>query len=206
VPQCREPDAVRRRWISAPANELANIIIGNDGNNTITGGLGNDVLTAAPAATLSCSRAGDGLRHTSPNFQAGSGVHDVVSLTDFRLQLLRRGRGGDDPGGANVPSRPRSFETLVFRNTTIASFTADDFALPSIPPESQAWIPLRRRHQRRRHDLRQFLERALRRTWRADTYVGGQGHDTYLVANNDTTVVEKPARASIRSNLCQLQR
>jgi len=190
-------DALRRQLDHGTGNELANIITGNNGNNIITGGLGNDILTGGAGSDTSCSRAATAPT-PSPTSRPAPACRRGLAHR-FRLQHFRRGRGGDDPGRRNVHLVLDSFETWSSRNTTIASFTADDFALPSIPPESQTWIRYeygtsgddtmygsssneRLTAERRRHLCRR------------------QGRRHHLVDNNDTTVVEKPGEASTRSS------
>jgi Ca2+-binding RTX toxin-like protein len=116
--------------VNATGNSQSNIIIGNAAANIITGGLGNDILTGGGGADTFVINAGDG-SDIITDFSPGSAVgHDVVQLNGFAFTSFSDIQAAMTQVGNDVYLALTSQDTLVFRNTTIASFPNDDFQLP----------------------------------------------------------------------------
>ena len=83
-----------------------------------------------------------------------------------------------------------SFETLVFRDTSIDQFSAENFDLPATPPESQAWIRANIGTEGADNMTGSASNERFEGKGGPDTFSGGIGDDTYLVDNAEQIVVE----------------
>ena len=73
----------------------------------------------------------------------------------------------------------------------VSSFAENDFLLPDIPPESQAWIRANIGTPEADTMLGSASNERFEGKGNADTFSGGVGDDTYLVDNADQQVVEQ---------------
>lgn len=178
-------------WNGAKGNDLPNIIIGNGGGNVITGGLGNDILTGGGGPDTFVFSRGDG-SDIITDFEAGKGRTDVVKLVDYGFSTFEEVQSAMTQVGGDTHLALSGFETLVFRNTGISDFAADDFLLPDIPPESQAWIRANIGTEGADTMLGSASNERFEGKGNADTYAGGMGDDTYLIDNADQQVIERP--------------
>lgn len=178
--------------ISGTGNSQANIIIGNDADNVITGGLGNDILIGGRGADTFVVNAGDGsdiITDFTPGSAAG---HDVVQLNGFAFSSFGDVKSAMTQVGSDVYLSLTNLDTLVFRNTTIGAFTADDFQLPGTLPVSGAitsWIS----GSAASHTV--YGTAANDRITASngdDTLVGWNGDDTYVVGFQTQQIVEGP--------------
>lgn len=174
----------------ATGNALPNIIVGNGGANVITGGLGNDILTGGAGADTFVFDRGDG-SDIITDFQAGSGGGDIVRLDDHGFSTFAEVQAAMTQVGDDTHLALSSFETLVFRNAQVAGFAEDDFLLPDIPPESQAWIRANIGTTAADTMLGSASNERFEGKGNADVYSGGIGDDTYLVDNVDQQIVER---------------
>jgi Ca2+-binding RTX toxin-like protein len=173
---------------SATGNDLPNIIAGNGGANVITGGRGNDILTGSAGADSFVFQRGDG-SDIITDFENGV---DMVSLKDYGFSTFEEVRAAMTQVGSDMHLSLTSFETLVFRDAQLAEFTEDDFLLPGIPPESQAWIRANIGTAGADTMLGSASNERFEGKGEADIYKGGMGDDTYLIDNADQQVVELP--------------
>ena len=178
-------------WNNATGNNLANIIIGNTGNNIITGGLANDILTGGGGKDTFAFTRGDG-SDIITDFQTGTGTGaDIAKLDDYGFTTFADVKAAMTQVGSDVYLTLDSFETLVFRNTTLSNFTANNFSLPSVQSESHAWISYKIGTADADTLYGSSSNERFEGKGGGDTYVGGKGDDTYLVDNDQQTVVEK---------------
>ncbi|MCX7304392.1 MAG: family 16 glycosylhydrolase [Hyphomicrobiales bacterium] len=174
----------------ATGNALPNIIVGNGGNNVITGGHANDILTGGGGADTFVFERGDG-SDIITDFEAGASGHDVVRLDDYGFSTFEEVRSAMTQVGDDTCLALNSFETLVFRDRQVSDFVADDFLLPDIPPESQAWIRANLGTAAADTMLGSASNERFEGKGGADTFKGGIGDDTYLVDNDEQQVVER---------------
>ena len=178
--------------VNATGNSQSNIIIGNAAANIITGGLGNDILTGGGGADTFVINAGDG-SDIITDFSPGSAVgHDVVQLNGFAFTSFSDIQAAMTQVGNDVYLALTSQDTLVFRNTTIASFTSDDFQLPGSLPVGgtiTSWI----NGSASSHTVYGTAANdKITPTHTDDTLVGWTGDDTYVISNANQKIVENP--------------
>ena len=166
-------------------NAQANNVVGNWGDNVITGGLANDVLTGDKGQDTFVFNRGDG-SDIITDFQAG----DAVQLNGYGFSTFAEVQSAMTQVGDDAYLALNSFETLVFRDTDIASFAEDDFKLPEIPPESQAWIRANIGTEGADSMVGSASNERFEGKGEADIFAGGIGDDTYLVDNVDQHVIE----------------
>ncbi|WP_145927682.1 family 16 glycosylhydrolase [Bradyrhizobium neotropicale] len=178
--------------INATGNSQSNIIIGNNAANIITGGLGNDVMTGGGGADTFVINAGDGsdiITDFTPGSAAG---HDVVQLNGFAFTSFSDIQGAMTQVGNDVYLALTNQDTLVFRNTTIASFTSNDFQLPvSLPVGGliTSWI----NGSASSHMVYGTSANDKITAYNTDdTMVGWTGDDTYVVNNANQKIIENP--------------
>lgn len=174
----------------ATGNALPNIIVGNGGNNVMTGGRANDILTGGGGADTFVFERGDG-SDVITDFQAGTSGHDVVRLDDHGFSTFADVRAAMTQVGGDTYIALSSFETLVFRDRQVSDFVEDDFLLPEIPPESQAWIRANIGTSAADTMLGSASNERFEGKGNADVFKGGVGDDTYLVDNDEQQVVER---------------
>jgi len=174
----------------ATGNALPNIIMGNSGVNVITGSFGNDILTGAGGKDTFVFQRGDG-SDIITDFEEGVGGPDIVHLKDYGFSTFAEVQAAMTQVGDDTHLALSSFETLVFRNTQISSFAANDFLLPSVPPESQAWIRTNIGTAEADQMLGSASNERFEGKGNADIYSGGIGDDTYLIDNPDQQVIER---------------
>ena len=178
-------------WKDATGNDLANIIIGNTGNNVITGGLGNDILTGGGGKDTFAFTRGDG-SDIITDFQTGTGAGaDIAKLGDYGFTTFADVKAAMTQVGADVYLTLDSFETLVFRNTTLSNFTANNFSLQSVQGESHAWTSYHIGTAAADTLYGSSSNERFEGKGGDDTFVGGKGDDTYLIDNDQQKVVEK---------------
>lgn len=171
---------------SATGNDTPNIIIGNSGNNVITGGGGNDILTGGGGADTFVFERGDG-SDIITDFQNGT---DMVRLDDYGFSTFEEVQAAMTQVGDDTHLALSSFETLVFRDVLVTEFGEDDFLLPRIPPESQAWIRANIGTEAADTMLGSASNERFEGKGNSDIYKGGMGDDTYLVDNDQQQVIE----------------
>ena len=174
----------------ATGNALPNTITGNSGVNAITGGLGNDILTGGAGRDTFSFQRGDG-SDIITDFQAGTSGPDLVRLKDYGFSTFAEVQSAMTQVGDDTHLALSSFETLVFRDMQASSFAENDFLLPDIPPESQAWIRANIGTAGADTMLGSASNERFEGKGNADTFSGGVGDDTYLVDNADQQVVEQ---------------
>lgn len=171
---------------SATGNDQPNIIVGNGGANVITGGKGNDILTGGAGADTFVFQRGDG-SDIITDFENGL---DKVRLKDYGFSTFEEVQAAMKQVGADTYLVLSSFETLVFRDSQMSDFLEKDFLLPSIPPESQAWIRANIGTEGADTMLGSASNERFEGKGNADVYKGGMGDDTYLIDNVDQQVIE----------------
>ena len=174
---------------SATGNALANIISGNGGDNVIRGGLGNDILFGGAGSDTFVFARGDG-SDIIEDFAPGAADGDIVRLADHGFSTFDEVRSAMTEVGNDTYLAVSAFETLVFRDTRIDQFTASNFDLPAVPPESQAWIRANIGTANADIMLGSASNERFEGKGEADIFKGGLGDDTYLVDNADQSVVE----------------
>jgi Ca2+-binding RTX toxin-like protein len=174
----------------ATGNALPNIITGNSGVNVITGGLGNDILTGGAGKDTFSFERGDG-SDIITDFAAGTSGPDLIRLNDYGFSTFAEVQAAMTQVGDDTHLALNSFETLVLRDTQVSSFDKGDFLLPSIPPESQAWIRANIGTTEADTMLGSASNERFEGKANADTFSGGIGDDTYLVDNSDQQVIER---------------
>lgn len=172
---------------SATGNALPNIILGNGGANVITGGGGNDILTGGAGADTFAFKRGDG-SDILTDFENGI---DTVRLDDHGFSTFDDVRAAMTQVGDDTYLALTSFDTLVFRDTLVSDFSAKDFALPRIPPESQAWIRANIGTEGADAMQGSASNERFEGKGNADVYSGGMGDDTYLIDNDEQQVIER---------------
>ena len=178
--------------INATGNSQSNIIIGNDAANVITGGLGNDILTGGGGADAFVVNSGDGsdiITDFAPGSAAG---HDVVQLNGFAFTSFSDIQAAMTQVGSDVYLALTSQDTLVFRNSTVAAFTGDDFQLPPTLPIGgtiTSWIS---GNASSRIVYGTAANDKITAVNSDDTLVGWTGDDTYVINNPNQKIVENP--------------
>lgn len=107
-------------------NALANRIEGTSAANRIDGGAGNDWLKGGGGADTFVIHSGNG-SDTIADFRAGPGTGNVVQLDGYGLASFAQVKAGMVQQGADTLLSLPGGETLLFRNTTVGQFAADDF-------------------------------------------------------------------------------
>jgi len=174
----------------ATGNALPNIIVGNGGNNVITGGHANDILTGGSGADTFVFERGDG-SDIITDFEAGTNGRDVVRLDDYGFSTFADVQAAMTEVGDDTHLALSSFETLVFRDRQVSDFVEDDFLLPEIPPESQAWIRANIGTAEADTMLGSASNERFEGKGNADVFKGDLGDDTYLVDNDEQQIVER---------------
>ncbi|WP_245312576.1 Ig-like domain-containing protein [Bradyrhizobium macuxiense] len=179
--------------INATGNWAPNIIIGNDAANVITGWRGNDILTGGGGADTFVFNAGDG-SDIITDFTPGSGAgHDVIQLNGYAFTSFSDIQAAMTQVGNDVYLALTSQDTLVLRNTTISSFTTDDFQLPdSLPvggPIGASFI----NGSAASHTIYGTSANDKITAFNYDdTMIGWSGDDTYVVNNPNQKIIENP--------------
>ena len=187
------PDNVENLYLTAAAgnasatgNWLANIVSGNASDNVIRGGLAGDILYGGGGRDTFVFARGDG-----SDIIADFSADDIVRLDDHGFSTFDEVVAAMTEVGNDTWLQLSGFETLVFRNAGIDAFAEKNFDLPSIPPESQAWI----RANIGTADADSMSGSASNERFEgkgeADSFSGGVGDDTYLVDNDEQVVVER---------------
>ena len=175
-------------WSYLTGNELANIITGSAGTNIITGGRGNDILTGGGGTDRFVFSRGNG-SDIITDFGAGPGG-DVIQLNDFRFTTFNDVRAAMTQVGADTYIALNEFETLVLRNTSTGSFTADNFKLPTAPPVTQSadkwFIGSSAAEVFYGSSSNERFEPGAG----ADTFYGGKGDDSFFVSDPGQIIVE----------------
>ncbi|NEX94659.1 family 16 glycosylhydrolase [Caulobacter sp. 17J65-9] len=110
-------------------NALPNLIIGKDGRNSLYGGAGDDVLVGGAGGDYFVIVKGEG-NDVIQDFKPGTGADgDFVRLIGSGFHTFDQIKAAMVQQGADTVLHVGS-EVVVFRNTRIAQFTADDFQLP----------------------------------------------------------------------------
>ena len=188
------PDHVENLYLTnaagaagATGNALANIVSGNGSDNVITGGLAGDILHGGGGPDTFVFARGDG-----SDVIADFSADDVVRLGDHGFSTFDEVVAAMTEVSGDTWLQLSSFETLVFRNIGIDRFAAENFDLPSIPPESQAWIRANIGTSGADTMTGSASSERFEGKGGADSYSGGIGDDTYLVDNDEQIVVERP--------------
>ena len=172
--------------VNGTGNAQANNVVGNWGNNVITGGLANDVLTGDKGMDTFIINRGDG-SDIITDFQTG----DAVQLNGYGFSTFAEVQSAMTEVGDDTYLALNSFETLVFRDTDIASFAEGNFRLPEVPPESHTWIRANIGTEGADTMYGSASNERFEGKGGADIYAGGIGDDTYLVDNVDQRIIEK---------------
>lgn len=156
-------DETARGYLSASnsadtitGSSLNDRIYGNGGNDTIAGGKGNDRLSGGGGRDIFEMTLGDG-RDTITDFQTGKSG-DILDLTGYYHLRSFLDLGLVQVGGA-VRLDLNASESVIFEDTTVAAFTADNF----------------------RFDNSVIFDLTLRTTNGEDRIITGGGSDTVLV-------------------------
>jgi Ca2+-binding RTX toxin-like protein len=181
--------ATGTNWVQLTGNELANIITGNAGTNIITGGIGNDILTGGGGTDTFVFNRGDGSDIVT-DFGAGKGG-DIVQLNDFRFSTFSDVQAALTQVGNDTYLALDEFDTLVFRNTHVSDFAADNFKLPAAPPVGEAvtkWlIGTATGGDLYGSSSNERFEPGVG----THAFYGGKGDDSYLVSDSAQVIVEK---------------
>lgn len=178
--------------INATGNTQSNILIGNAGDNVITGGQGNDILTGGGGNDVFVLTRGDG-SDIITDFAAGSGAGDVVKLTGYAFSSFDDIKAAMSQHGSDVYLNLSNWETLVFRDHSIADFADDDFALPAELPVSAPYVSYDNGTPGNDTMVGTGSGNYLDGRGGDDTLLGGPGDDTYKVyAGTTTTIIELP--------------
>ncbi len=113
--------------ITGFGNGLQNIIEGGIGAQVLVGAGGNDVLSGGAAADVFHFAAGSGY-DVVLDFNSSEG--DLIRLKDYGFSLFSDVVAAMTQNGADTILQLSATDAIRFTNTTVASFTAKDFALP----------------------------------------------------------------------------
>ena len=176
--------------VNATGNQQANIITGNAAANVITGGLGSDILTGGGGGDTFVIAKGDG-SDIITDFHAGSGSgHDTVEFHHMYFTSFDDIRSAMSQVGTDVYLTLSSIDTLVFRNETVAGFTAANFSLPDGLPVTDApqkWVESQASWET---FYGSGSNDQLHSSGWGATFAGGKGDDTYVIGNTDARVIE----------------
>ena len=118
--------------------------------------------------------------------------HDVVQLNGFAFTSFSDIQAAMTQVGNDVYLALTSQDTLVFRNTTIAAFTGDDFQLPGSLPVGgviTSWV----NGSASSHVVYGTAANdKITAAHTDDTLVGWTGDDTYVISNANQHIVENP--------------
>ena len=118
----------------AYGNSENNVIVGDSGNQVIDGGPGNDVLTGGGHDTFVFDA--DSGHDVITDFTPGAG--SVVRLAGYsQIESFSQVKGDMTQHGADVVLTMDGDDSITFRNTTIAQFSASDFLLGINPASRQ---------------------------------------------------------------------
>ncbi|NEX94660.1 family 16 glycosylhydrolase [Caulobacter sp. 17J65-9] len=110
-------------------NALNNLIFGKDGSNSLYGGAGDDVLVGGGGSDYFVIVKGEG-NDVIHDFKAGQVVDgDYVRLIGSDFKSFAEIKAAMTQKGADVFLQ-NGDEVVVFRDTRIEQFTADDFQMP----------------------------------------------------------------------------
>ena len=112
----------------AAGNSLDNIITANAGDDRIIAGTGDDILIGGTGDDTFVITAGDGLDEIQ-GFHSG----DVVQLQGFSFSSFADVQAAMAQSGTDVVLNLGGGQSITFDNTTVGSFTANDFDLPFRP-------------------------------------------------------------------------
>ena len=175
--------------ISATGHAGANIITGNSSDNLIRGAGGNDVLTGGGGHDTFVIAPDDG-SDILTDFEAGPGRGDTVKLDGFWFASASDIVSAMSQHGADVYLQlDDQGDTLVFRGHTVADFSANDFQLPTAPPEGADPVRWLKGTSGADALYGTPLAESLDGQGGNDILAGGKGDDTYAVGPG-TTVVE----------------
>ncbi|MCK8783309.1 family 16 glycosylhydrolase [Roseomonas sp. NAR14] len=121
---------VKGGTIWSGGNALANIIRGDGAGQVIAGGAGDDVLTGGGGSDVFVFAAGDG-NDVVTDFVHGSSIVRLDNVPGFTT--FSQVRAAMAQVGADVRLALGSDQSILFRNQTLADFTAADFRLPIDP-------------------------------------------------------------------------
>jgi serralysin len=111
----------------AAGNGMNNIVQGLDEDQTLYGGRGDDVLIGGPGNDVFIIVRGEG-QDVIQDFQGGWGSGDALRLIGSSLLTFAQVKAAMTQVGADV-KLDNGGEAILFRNTTVAQFQADDFQL-----------------------------------------------------------------------------
>ena len=178
--------------IDATGNSQSNILVGNAGDNVIRGGAGNDILTGGLGNDTFAFSKGSG-SDIITDFQAGAGAGDIAQIDDYGFTSFAGVQAAMSQHGADVYLALSPTDTLVFRDHTLADFSADDFRLPSDLPVSGSYMRVETGTIGNDTVVGTGSNNYLDGKGGSDTLVGGWGDDTYRVySGGTTTIVERP--------------
>lgn len=124
---------------TATGNGLANRLTGGSGADTVDGAGGDDWLTGGGGGDLFVFRKGTG-HDVVTDMKAGSGGGDVVRLENYGWSSYSQVKGGLSQKGADTLLTLPGGDTVLFKDTRITAFNADDFVFggsgtaPAAPP------------------------------------------------------------------------
>lgn len=110
-------------------NGLANLIVGDSGSHqTLDGGAGADVLVGGGGVTNFRFEAGSGF-DTIYNFTTSGASHDVLQVSAYGFTSFEAVTAAMTQKGADVVLKLDANDAVLIKNTTVASFSADNVLL-----------------------------------------------------------------------------
>ncbi|CAN5155177.1 hypothetical protein BH10PSE4_BH10PSE4_07270 [soil metagenome] len=116
--------------LTGVGNALNNLILGSTVNQTMIGMGGNDVLVGGGGSDTYVFSTGSG-HDVITDFMAGTGAgSDIVRLQNYGMTTFSQVKAAMTQVGADVVLKLSATDDVTFRNTTVETFTGDNFKLP----------------------------------------------------------------------------
>jgi len=119
--------------VAGTANSLGDLIIAVGSHDTVNGGTGLDVLVDGGAGSDIFTFNTAGNHDVVYGFQTSGAAQDILDLANFGYTSFAQVQSHMTQVGSDVAIALSASDTILIRNTTVASFTASDFLLPTAP-------------------------------------------------------------------------
>ena len=114
--------------LTGVGNGLANVIMGDGNAQTFDGRGGDDVITGGGGGDRFVFQKGSG-HDVVTDFHVGKGG-DTIALQDYAFKSFAEVQSAMTQAGDDVVLKLSDTDAVLFRNTKVAQFTADNVALP----------------------------------------------------------------------------
>jgi serralysin len=121
--------ALQGKYLTGTANGLDDLIVAVGGSDTLVGGSGDDVLVDSGAGGDVFSFSQSGGKDVLYGFKTSGTNHDIIRLSNYGITSVAQLLSGATQVGADTLLSLSPTDSLLLRNTNVASLTASDFLL-----------------------------------------------------------------------------